>query len=638
MFTGRGKNEKTLLLVLTALLALALLPGNALALFEYSAELNQNMIARSGPGAQYTWEGFYDMCIEIKLFEKTPGSNSFGMVELVEKNGDRKRLYTEMDRIYTMGSQIPVQNTTVYQAVTVCGTYAYYGPGYDYAQRAEYVPAGQKLSVFINESGFVLCDYSIAGTNGLIRAYLPASCVSTAGAQSAPQAGDMLTLSLDGAGKARVEYTRQAGVNGCSMSYFILDSNNQIVDYAEITGTVWYPSVTVSGRYLARVIITDAYGRLSSLESEWTDMTFQTGALPGLRPATAGYPGATLPSYQEGRFTDNYAVYLGPGTNYLRPANGRALLGSGGVCRIYGWDGKWLLVGYENSTGDYRIGYIANYRLPSNISSVERVSYARAKTTTVRAVDVTDDPISNLKPLETLPVNTQVTFMAWLSAKRGYAMIEYYSSVYGQKVRAFVPGDALALTGSAANAPQVPNAATVRPVTGGTAFALVDLPVLTVTETVFCIQTTAAYTGPDPSCYRSKSGDASVYQGDFVDVFGQIGDYLLVRFPSLLNGTNVTGTSYAPANCFDGTQHAALTLDARAILIDANAVLIDDPDVQRSGYNTISINRSSAKALAVYYDAQGNEWVYFEAWGQPANGTGYQPVRGFVLSSGVTLR
>ena len=30
--------------------------------------------------------------------------------------------------------------------------------------------------------------------------------------------------------------------------------------------------------------------------------------------------------------------------------------------------------------------------------------------------------------------------------------------------------------------------------------------------------------------------------------------------------------------------------------------------------------------------------VYFEAWGQPANGTGYQPVRGFVLSSGVTLR
>ena len=47
----------------------------------------------------------------------------------------------------------------------------YYGPGYDYAQRQEGVPAGTWLRVLGSENGFALCDYQ-SGSQW-VRAYFP---------------------------------------------------------------------------------------------------------------------------------------------------------------------------------------------------------------------------------------------------------------------------------------------------------------------------------------------------------------------------------------------------------------------------------------------------------------------------------
>ena len=177
-------------------------------------------------------------------------------------------------------------------------------------------------------------------------------------------------------------------------------------------------------------------------------VTFYLSPAPPITaPPTAVPPSGninqTLPKYKSGRFSANYDVYQGPGTNYLR--NGKATLGKGGMCRVYGTDGEWLLVGYEASGGSYRIGYIHNYKLPSGISAsdLQELSYAWIPTTVTERVSVTDDPIINMKTLNHLNKGTEVTFLAWISSERRWAMIEYTNSK-GQPVRAFVKGQYLA--------------------------------------------------------------------------------------------------------------------------------------------------------------------------------------------------
>ncbi|MBQ8080344.1 MAG: peptidoglycan-binding protein [Clostridia bacterium] len=162
------------------------------------------------------------------------------------------------------------------------------------------------------------------------------------------------------------------------------------------------------------------------------------------KPVPSGNLGLNLPSYQTGSFSKSYAIYTGPGTQYYRANNGKAEYGGGGSARIYGTDGDWLMIGYQTGGGDYRIGYIQNYTLPAKITSVSPIQYAWVTTTTTDSVDVTDDPVINMKKLETLPKGTEVTFLAWASSKHRYALVEYYSTRFGQTVRAFLRGNKLA--------------------------------------------------------------------------------------------------------------------------------------------------------------------------------------------------
>ena len=164
-------------------------------------------------------------------------------------------------------------------------------------------------------------------------------------------------------------------------------------------------------------------------------------AVPTTMPPT-GDINQELPAFQTGKFPYDHDVYLGPGTNYHHPNKSRY---TSGVARIYGTDGEWLLMGYELSNGNYRIGYIHNYTLPSSIDpgTVPAISYAWIPTTVIDETVVTDDPVINSKVLEKIPSGTPVTFLAWSSEKRRWAMIEYQSSKLGL-VRAFVKGNMLA--------------------------------------------------------------------------------------------------------------------------------------------------------------------------------------------------
>ena len=153
-------------------------------------------------------------------------------------------------------------------------------------------------------------------------------------------------------------------------------------------------------------------------------------------------------SYVTGRFTANYDVYMGPGYEYPRSGNGKATLGANGVCRIFGRDGNWLMVGYEASSGDYRIGYICNYTLPDGISydyagDISSIYLWESKYITART-KVTDDPVINMKAVEYLQEGANVTLLAWTGEKHKYAFVEYYSPTYQCYARGFVLGQYLA--------------------------------------------------------------------------------------------------------------------------------------------------------------------------------------------------
>ncbi|MBQ6256005.1 MAG: hypothetical protein IJJ60_05395, partial [Clostridia bacterium] len=87
----------------------------------------------------------------------------------------------------------------------------------------------------------------------------------------------------------------------------------------------------------------------------------------------AAQAASTLDRYATASFGKTYAVYSGPGEYYYRANSGKASYG-GGTARVYGVTGDWVMIGYQLSSGDYRIGYIKNgLETMSNVKG--RVNY-----------------------------------------------------------------------------------------------------------------------------------------------------------------------------------------------------------------------------------------------------------------------
>ncbi len=147
----------------------------------------------------------------------------------------------------------------------------------------------------------------------------------------------------------------------------------------------------------------------------------------------------------------------------------------------------------------------------------------------------------------------------------------------------------------------------------------------------------SVYTGPSTAYYRTKSGTAYVGGGATIDVLGREGDYYLVMYTGSSNGNAVTRCSFVQVGRLAPNAYVNdLDLDWTAITLAADAHLVDGPDASHS-FTSISINRSSAYALAQYRDERGKAWVYFEATGYSA-AQGTVSVRGFAPMEDVALR
>ncbi|MBR6666931.1 MAG: hypothetical protein IKL25_00980 [Clostridia bacterium] len=144
------------------------------------------------------------------------------------------------------------------------------------------------------------------------------------------------------------------------------------------------------------------------------------------------------------------------------------------------------------------------------------------------------------------------------------------------------------------------------------------------------------YTGPASNYFRTASGNAYVVNGSSVFVYGKEGDYYLVRYNGTQSGKTVTRYSMIHRNRINVSgSPASLSYSWVAISINSGAHISDAPDWNH-GLDGITVDRTSAFALAQMTDASGTTWVYFESTGRTSSG--YLTMRGFVPMSEVRIR
>ena len=122
-------------------------------------------------------------------------------------------------------------------------------------------------------------------------------------------------------------------------------------------------------------------------------------------------------SYFKASFNTSPKFYTGPGTNYLRAGNGKAQYGGGGEARVYGYEGSWLLLGYETGAGNYRIGYfekkyLSNMTVKSGDYNLRKMNFEYRSATITAKCDITDDPILKYTPFGKLSKGTGCTYLA----------------------------------------------------------------------------------------------------------------------------------------------------------------------------------------------------------------------------------
>ena len=135
-----------------------------------------------------------------------------------------------------------------------------------------------------------------------------------------------------------------------------------------------------------------------------------------------------------------YDVYSGPGEEYVRGGNGKAMVSTNDWIQVFGEERGWILIQYNISNGHMRFGYIPAISLPRN-ARVSPFNFNHIPSMTTRYVQLTDDPLNSQAVLYSIPAGARVD---WLSVMGNWAYVEYRGD---WPVRGFIPMDALTPSG-----------------------------------------------------------------------------------------------------------------------------------------------------------------------------------------------
>ena len=118
-----------------------------------------------------------------------------------------------------------------------------------------------------------------------------------------------------------------------------------------------------------------------------------------------------------------YPVYMGPGKEYGRAANGKASVSTNGWVQVFGEYEGWLLIHYAVSAEQYRFGWITADALSAGqkISALPLVfgDFTNADW----KAPLTDDPLNSHNELVTIPAGTAIEYLAQLGEGYSYVRV-----------------------------------------------------------------------------------------------------------------------------------------------------------------------------------------------------------------------
>lgn len=137
-----------------------------------------------------------------------------------------------------------------------------------------------------------------------------------------------------------------------------------------------------------------------------------------------------------------FPVYAGPGKDYHRPANGKCVVSTNDWIQVFGQEDDWLLIQYDRSTDKMRFGYIPADSMEKssvNINDINELEFVRSPIKTLRASELTDDPLFGQESLAQIPKGASLSYLTRLA---DWAYVEYAPAA-GEKMRGFIPFTAI---------------------------------------------------------------------------------------------------------------------------------------------------------------------------------------------------
>lgn len=129
-----------------------------------------------------------------------------------------------------------------------------------------------------------------------------------------------------------------------------------------------------------------------------------------------------------------FEVYSGPGTEYERAANGKAMVSTNDWIQVFGREGDYILIQYDITSDQMRFGYILSSALPKG-ASVSALQLDLNDAIILQNTYLTDDPLKSQTRIRTL--NAGESGVKWLATMGAWAYVEVSGS--GKPVRGFVP-------------------------------------------------------------------------------------------------------------------------------------------------------------------------------------------------------
>ncbi len=178
-----------------------------------------------------------------------------------------------------------------------------------------------------------------------------------------------------------------------------------------------------------------------TLEEAKKELTYAPDDLPTGRILGSG--GGTLKA-QKVKFTGgrNYPVYLGPGEEYQRSGKGKGSVSTNDWIQVFGRYNDWIMIQYDISADQYRIGWIEDDALPRG-ANVPQINFFMLKqkdyNDVIERCILTDDPFNSQNVLAVLEVDTPLCEIVYNMGGWSYVRV----TIDGVDVCGFVPSDCI---------------------------------------------------------------------------------------------------------------------------------------------------------------------------------------------------